>query len=78
MGAIRAEMPGVSIAFTSVGMGHGVFALSEVSGLKSHGLKHSWETGRSNARRLSEEWQKVLKHFSTRQPAVGPATDQHV
>jgi len=53
MGAIRAEMPGVSIAFASIGMGHGVFVLfRKDSGLTSEPWvkKHIWETGENQAR----------------------------
>jgi len=47
MAAIRAEVPRVSIAFASIGLGHGVFVLFwKISGLLSEPwLKHNGETG---------------------------------
>ena len=47
MAAIRAEVPRISIAFASIGLGHGVLVLFwKISGLLSEPwLKHNGETG---------------------------------
>ena len=66
MGAIRAEMPCVSIASASIGVGHSCFVLfSEGSGLQSHGLKTQLRDGRKpNARRVGYELRKVFIKIS--------------
>ena len=66
-------MPRVSIAFASIGLGHGVLVLFwKISGLLSEPMVETqWRDGRRNSKRLAASVFSRLKTYSARRVVEG-------